>query len=222
MDVPDPERRGPTPSSCTACEPPSLGEHRQPQSARVRAIDSPCTRIALQPPPFDLIRSGQRTRDARAAAPARGCARSAPAPRRLRAEIQARQATTAAPPEAARRSHSQPAERGRELLEQISSRRRHRASVHQIPGEHAQRHHSQRTLPAPDAPPFPHRYRAQSRGADRAADRARRAQGRPAQLGRARQAQRRADLPAALDPHARVVRDRHLRARRSPDGAAPR
>ena len=74
----------------------------------------------------------------------------------------------------------------------------------------------------PHVTPFPHRGRA-VRGRARDAARSRpRAEGRAALLPGARRAQRRADLPEALDPHARVLRGRRLRAGRPPRRAALR
>ena len=118
-------------------------------------------------------------------------------------------------------SHSQPAERGGELVEQVAAGRRHRAPVLEVPGEHAQR---------PQRPTYTQALpRHFITGSELSADelhalieRALELKARPVQLRRAAQALGGADLPEAVDPHPRVVRGRDHRARRPPDGAAHR
>ena len=181
---------------------------------------SPRTRIALQPPPFDLITSGQRTAIARRSGQQRvpggehqpligleSLGQRRRPPRRHLLE----QRHVPLPPAPARRRtrRTDPAPTAAPSARAAGSR-----SIRAAP--------SGATYTRALAAPFHHRDRAERRGAARA-DRARaRAQGGALQLRRAAQAHGGADLPEALHAHPCVVRDRHRRAGRPPDGAAHR
>ena len=225
----------PPPRSATPCITRRSGA-RVSSRSRCSAIAPPRTRIALQPPPLALSRSGLRAAIARRSAQQRVARRQRAARARAGRARRAARGHHGGTSCSSATSHDQPASARANSRQQRAARRRLRAAVEEVPGqdEDARRYRTRtaRRSATARARRAVHcrACRATSspapscRAAELAAllDRALELKAEPLASRVLAGPQRRARLRAAVDAHAHVVRGRDRRARRPPDGAAPR